>query len=461
MNIKKYVVALMLGATLSVFADNAPKYVFLFIGDGMSVPQRMNADEFSRAAGRGHLAMNTLPIQATTRTCSANALITDSAAAATAIACGEKTNNGALGVDTNKVALESVAYVAKKAGRKIGIATTVTIIHATPGGFYAHRQNRGLSYQIGLDLLNSDFDFFAGGGLGGAANDKKDPNYCGNLYNLAPEKGYTLVTNKADFLALKPGCGKIWMRACEGYMQYSIDADGTQPSIAEITAKGIELLDNPNGFFFMVEGGKIDAAGHANDAAPNLRDVLALDDAVKVALEFQEKHPDDTLVMVTGDHETGGLTMGFAGTGYAFRMDLLASQKCSTDAFGGHLNSAVAEARKELGATNVTFDVAIPVLEKDFGFVFTTNAAELAEIKDKTMVVRDEERKDLNKAFKEGKLPHAARRLMSTKCGIGWSSGGHTSLPVLTTSKGKCAEVFTGFMENTDIANRFKKLYTE
>ena len=127
---------------MAAFAGSAPKYVFLFIGDGMSTPQRMVAEEFSLNTGGGELAMNRMPYQSNTRTKSANSIITDSAAAATAIACGRKTNNGMLGVAPDGTRLESVAEVAKGNGMKVGIITSVTINHATPAGFYAHRKRR-------------------------------------------------------------------------------------------------------------------------------------------------------------------------------------------------------------------------------------------------------------------------------------------------------------------------------
>ena len=188
----------------------APKYVFLFIGDGMSTPQRMVAEEFSRATGTGPLAMNALPYQCTTRTRAANAVITDSAAAATAIACGEKANNGALGITPDGRRLESVAELAKKRGMKVGILTTVPIVHATPAGFYAHRTIRGDSYGIALDLLASKFDFFAGGGVYDKFDDTSHAEYRGNVFDLAARDGYAVVRDKASFAALKPGCGKVW-----------------------------------------------------------------------------------------------------------------------------------------------------------------------------------------------------------------------------------------------------------
>ena len=284
---KCFLLLLTFFAALLVYAGS-PKYVFLFIGDGMSMPQRMIADEFSRAKGAGQLIMNTLPVQAMSRTRSANKIVTDSAAAATAIACGTKTNNGKIGVDANNGRLESVAEVAKKNGKKVGIVTSVTINHATPAGFYAHRSHRGQGYEIGLDLIASDFDYFAGGGLGKYADYRKSKNYQGNLYELAAKHGYTVVSTREEFEKLRPGCGKVFARGCDKELPYELDSDGSIPTLAEFTKKGIELLDNPNGFFMMVEGGSIDWCGHANEAACNLREVLGLDLAVRVAYDFAQ-----------------------------------------------------------------------------------------------------------------------------------------------------------------------------
>ncbi len=451
-------------------AGPSPKYVFLFIGDGMSVPQRMTAEEFSRKSGAGSLAMNAMPFAATTRTCSFDSLVTDSAAAATAIACGEKTKNHYAGVDPEGRALYSSAYFAKKAGRKVGIMSTVTITHATPAGFYAHRVNRGDYYGIALDLADSGFDFFAGGGLD--VDDRKSRRHRqyaerGDAYAYAQSKGYRLVKTKEEFLALKPSDGKILTKFTNGPLPNAIDDDGKFPSLAEIVGKAVEMLDGDEGFFIMAEGGRIDWAGHGNDAATNLRDVLALDEAVKVALKFQEDHPDDTLVVVTGDHETGGMSMGFAGTGYALFMDRLANQTMSAGAFG--------EKAGKLFKANpaLSFDDLKPLIAAAFGFKFE------GDRKEDPMVLGEDEIAEIAKAFAhdvefhkakveendkyDGErrylLGNACRLVMSHKCGIGWSSGAHTAMPVLTTAKGRGAELFSGFIENADIAKKMKAFY--
>lgn len=506
---------------LTVFGKEA-KYIFLFIGDGMATPQRMIADEFSRKAGHGKLALNTLPCHATTRTCSANSLVTDSAASATAIACGAKTNNGMIGVDPQGNRLHSVAELARDRGKKVGIITSVTLNHATPAGFYGHRRSRSEGYALGLDLVASKFDFFGGGGL--SKYNKKKPD----IYTLAKEAGYTVAVGKTELDALKPGRKAIALAdKPDKAMPYAIDGQENMPTLDEITAKAISLLDGPNGFFLMVEGGAIDWAGHANDAATNLREVLAFDKAVKVALAFYEKHPDETLIVTTGDHETGGMTMGFAGTGYAMFMERLVNQKCSAANF----TELVKQAKKS--KRGLTFEDVKPLLTVKFGFQFVradrkfltesevnsvraalkkTPRITLAELKkhltdrqgvvfgkkarisdaelqsladaakaddkrsaadllklmhdrfgfevlaDDPMRITEKEEQALSDAFKEGKLANAARIIISNKAGIGWTSGSHTALPTLTTATGVRAELFSGFIDNTDIAKKLKSL---
>ena len=466
---KSFVFSLLCAAAVQAFADS-PKYVFLFIGDGMSFPQRMTAEEFSRKTGAGPLAMNAMQFAATTRTSSSDSLVTDSAAAATAIACGKKTKNHYAGVDADGKTLVSSASAAKKAGRKVGIITTVTITHATPAGFYAHNRNRGDTYGIALDLAESEFDFFAGGGLDISPNVAKASKRfaeCGDASEYIRSKGYGIVDSKKDFLSLGPGCGKILALFSRGVLTAAIDADGTQPTIAEMVAKCIEMLDGEDGFFIMAEGGSIDWACHANDAATNLREILAMDDAVKLAVEFQKKHPDDTLVVVTGDHETGGMSMGFAGAGYALYVERLAFQTMSVGSFSGKV------AKMFEKSNNLSFDDVKPLITEAFGFHFE------GDPKKDPMVLGKEDIGDIAKAFdhdfvlynsrveentkydgrKRYHLGGACRLVMSNKCGLGWTSGSHTAMPVLTTASGCGAEHFSGFLENADIGRIMKGFY--
>ena len=447
-----------------------PKYVFVFIGDGMSMPQRMTAEEFARLSGYGPLAMNTLRHQSSTRTRAANAIVTDSAAAATAIACGEKANNGALGVAPDGRRLESVAEFAKRRGMKVGIMTTVPIVHATPAGFYAHRQNRGDSYGIALDLLAARFDFFAGGGVYDKYDDRSHPEYRGNIFTLAEKDGFTIAHDKASFAALKPGCGKAWGVFSDYGLAFAIDGEETYPDLAAMVSKAVELLEGPDGFFIMAEGGEVDHCAHANDAAAVLREIISMDAAVKVAVKFMERHPDETLVIVTGDHETGGMAMGFAGLGYKFQVGLLAHQKCSAEVFSNRIAKMLER------NINLAFDEVKPLVEENFGLVFDAEKATTEE--KRQLRLNAGEIKDLEKAFKmdvefvrarqretmkhdvqrRRQFAAVCRRILSNHAGVGWSSGAHTALPTMTTAEGCGAENFTGFLENTDIAVRLKAL---
>jgi alkaline phosphatase len=438
----------------------ALKYVFLFIGDGLSTPQRMLAEEFSVKTGGGRLAMNSLPHRACTATRSANAIVTDSAAAATAIACGEKTNNGVLGLAGDGRRLESVAEVAKKRGMKVGIITTVAIAHATPAGFYAHRRNRALYYQIGLDLVRSGFDCFAGAGLFGCQDDRDDPEYCGNIFELAHDAGYTVTHNISDWEALKPG-GRSWSIFGNSSMHFDIDAQNDHPRLAALLEKTIGLLDNPNGFFIMCEGGKIDYAGHANDAATNLRDVLALDAAVKAAIAFQDRHPGETLIVTTGDHETGGMSMGLAGTGGAFNVEILARQRISTEKFSSQIKRLISKRKAQL-----SFGEVKPLLKDLFGLDnFSEQETKLLEeafAKDVQNVKTRLEDTTAHDVQRRYVFAQTVKNVLSARAGVAWSTHSHTAMPTLTTAKGPgAAELMAGMSDNAEIGVRLKKLIGE
>lgn len=435
----------------------APKYVFLFIGDGMSSPQRKVAEEFSVKSGLGRLAMNHFPKQASTVTKSSNSIVTDSAAAATAIACGVRTVNGALGVTSDGKRVKSVAEIAKERGMKVGMISTVAVIHATPAGFYAHRKSRGQHYEIALDLIASGFNHFAGAGVFGRQDDRRNPAYRGNIFELAEKAGYKVVFNRKGWTDLRPE-EKSWSVFGEHSVGYDIDSDGKYPKLDEMLAKCIELLDNPRGFFIMCEGGMIDYAGHANDAATNVRDTLALDNAVKVAVRFLERRPEETLIIVTGDHETGGMSMGFAGTGSRFDIELLAKQKISVGAF----SSIVKRMLKE---RNVSFEDMKPLVSRYFGLETLLPQEEkiLAEAFAKDLASSRAKVEDTTHYMARRRYVFAAavKNVLNARAGVGWSTGSHTALPTLTTAKGAGEDILEGMTENVDIGVRLKRLLSD
>ncbi len=432
------------------------KYVFLFIGDGFSIPQRMMAEEYQKTQGKPGLLLNSFPNQVLTTTRCSDSFITDSAASGTAIACGEKTKTGTIGMDvTGTRRLVSTAEVARDSGKKVGIITTVTLNHATPAAFYGHNVNRGNYYDLGLDLIASKFDYFGGGAID-KHNDVKNRNYKGDIYELAKKAGYKVIHDPEEFDKLAPADGKVIACQMEEALPYMIDSTDFV-HLDQLVKKGIEMLDNPNGFFMMTEGGKIDWMCHANDAAATLHEIIAFDNAIKVAFDFAQKHKDDTLIVVTGDHETGGLTLGFAGTGYKSYIERLKYQTCSHEGFSKKLAAFAKEKETELAFSDVK-----PLLTECFGFQFTLGSKDPMDLTENEVQTLknafEKTQKNVQGKFSPQHLSMAAVLVLNNKSGLAWTSHAHTALPVNTSALGKNASVFTGLIDNTDISKKLKEL---
>ena len=272
------------------------------------------------------------PVAGSAQTYDSTSFAPGSASTATSIATGNKTWSGSINVSEDfQEKYEMIAEKLKEQQNyKIGVISSVNLNHATPAAFYAHQESRNNYYEIGLELIDSGFDYFAGGGLKkttGSEGDKED------LYVLAEKAGYNVIKTQAEAEKLTSEDGKAIIidehLADSDAMAYEIDRQEGEWALADYVEKGIEVLDNDNGFFMMVEGGKIDWACHVNDAASTITDTVALDNAVEKAVEFYNEHPDETLIIVTGDHETGGLTIGFAGTDYDTFLKNFENQKIS------------------------------------------------------------------------------------------------------------------------------------
>ena len=459
----KYTILLLFACVFTAAAQEVkPKYIFLFIGDGMSFPQRMAADEYSRITAGKPLAINQMKYQAVTTTRSANSFITDSAASGTAIACGEKTGNGMIGVGQNGKPLTSVASAAKARGRKVGIVTSVTINHATPAAFYAHNKSRSNYYQIALDMLTSGFDYFGGGGIA-KYNSKSDKLYRGDIYELAEKAGYFVSREGKKFKEVKPEMSKVMSFGAENDLVYAINAREKDLRLADFVRQAIGQLDNPNGFFIMAEGGKIDWLCHANDAGAAIIEVIDFDNAVSVALDFARKHPAETLIVVTGDHETGGLTLGFAGTAYKSYIERIAHQKGTVSVFTQKLKSLETSGK-------VNFDRVIKVITEHFGMIFPAGKSAEVNSMELTSAEISAIENAYNKQFADGKwvrdkkknrvsyLEKEVVRIFNNKAALAWTSGAHTALPVNTTAEGVGAEKFVNMIDNTDISKKLKEL---
>lgn len=466
----RWFIAFLFAVCCFALQAESVKYLFLFIGDGMSAPQRLMAEEFRRATGKEGLAMNAMPVQAYTTTHCADSFITDSAAAGTALACGEKAKFGALGLNAKGQKLDSIATVAKQTGRRVGLISTVTLNHATPAAFYAHNPKRGNYYAIGLEMLESGFDFFGGGTQADKEGKKAGRDAQGDLLDLARRKQFNIVNTSAGLRALnadspRPVYAIAEVLRDDGTMPYAIDADPKQPTLADFTAKAVNVLDNPNGFFLMVESGKIDYACHANDPGAALRETEAFDNAIQVALDFARKHPEETAIVVTGDHETGGVTLGFAGTGYRSYIERLATQKISGEEFARQFSTM----RKD--NPKLTFDDVKPLLTESFGFDFSGDTRkplglypfEISRLEAGFQLAMG--RRELLSTEhpslvhgSNGPFATAAQTVLANRAALAFGTFHHTALPVVTSATGKRAEEFSAVRDNTDVAKLCKKL---
>lgn len=473
------------------YKGNAPKYIFYFIGDGMGLSQTTTTEAYlgalAKSDGIKKLNSSQFPHLGFYTTNAVDRFITGSAAAGTALATGQKTSINTIGMDAKKqTPLKNIAEMARDKGYKVGIVTSVSIDHATPASFYAHQPSRNMYYKISLDLSKSGYNYFGGGGFQHPEGDGKidDNNTMANFgmgtakdlnvhesnsIEIAKNRGYKVVNSVSEFDQLKSGDDKII--AIAPYLTggkslpYSIDQNGDEDiSLAAFTKKGIELLDNPKGFFMMVEGGKIDWACHANDAATVIKEVLQFDNAVATALDFYKKHPEETLIVVAGDHETGGMALGFSGSHYDSEFALLQHQNISYEKF----TELIEEYRSE-NPGNYKVEDGLALVEKHFGLGDSLKGLqlskfELQQLKDafaKSMEAKQNEKRKDQFYLLYGSydpLTTTACHLLSQKAGIGWTSFSHTATPIPVRSIGVGSYLFTGFFDNTDLPKNMMKL---
>ena len=301
-------------------APGAPKYIFLFIGDGMGAAQAAVTESYlsytKGELGGEELCFSGFPVLGTCTTYSADHQITCSSASGTAISCGQKTKNGYLGVDTLGNELTSIAYILKDKGYKIGIMSSVPVNHATPGAFYAHNSDREDYYSISMEIPESGFDFFGGSGF---------LQFCGKDGEAKPtpevleSKGYEVCFGEKEFRENMDSTAHIVFIQPSGKDSnadnYEVeDIKEEDCRLAQMLQMGLDFITDKQPFFIMCEGGEIDWAAHANQTMPMVDAVLRFNEAVEKAYSFYLEHPDETLILVTADHETGGITLGCNGS---------------------------------------------------------------------------------------------------------------------------------------------------
>ena len=463
----KFFLFLLVGLLTAVGMSAQPraKYVFYFIGDGMGVNQ-VNGAETYLAALNGRIGIEPLcfpsfPHAALVNTYSATNGVTDSAAGGTALATGNKTKNGALGMLADLTTpVTSIAVWARQAGAAVGVSTSVSVDHATPGAFYAHQPSRNLYYEIGRDLVRSDFDFFAGSDFLQPLGE--DGNAPSSLYEQCADAGFTIARGFSDYMKKAKTADKIILLQTEEASKrqnyaipYALDRTSADLTLSEITAAGIDFLvsKSANGFFLMVEGGKIDWACHNNDAATAFCELIDMDKAIRVAYAFYEQHPDETLIVVSADHETGGIVLGRGP--YELHTDLLAYQKMSLDAYTAHLKDLQSSSEEPF-----TWELVKADLAENWGFgsgveISQEQETRLREAFEKLVSGQGEDKQTLYSSIDE--LADTAREIMAECALIGWQSTGHSNGYVPVFAVGVGAEQFHGRIDNVEIPIKIAK----
>ena len=450
--------------TLSAFAESQVKYVFYFIGDGMGVNQ-INVTETYLAALKGQIGfepilMSSLPVVGMVNTYSATNGVTDSAAGGTALASGHKTKNGAIGVLKDlETPVTSIAAWAQKSGKAVGVATTVAITHATPASFYGHQPKRQMYYELGQDLCKSDYDFFAGCDFHKPYTKEGEPS----LHQQAQEAGYTIVKSYKEYMKKGRKAEKVILLQSDAqnqkldsdHLPYALDQTKDDLTLEQIVRAGINFLTakDKDGFFFQIEGGMIDYACHRNDIGNAINEVLDMDKAVKVAYEFYQQHPDETIIVISADHETGGLVMG---TGpYELHTELLKYQRKSIDELKWILTEQYKKAPKKF---------TWPAVEKQlrelmgFGAGITLDKKQSERLQNRWNAIEKaiQENGKVNDRIND--LCETTKHILSEVAKISWASGGHSNGYVPIYAIGPGTEVFQGRIDNIEIAPAMAKI---
>ncbi len=373
------------------------KYIFLFIGDGMGATHVAATESYQAyldgELGFKQVSFTEFPVLGMAETFSADKSITCSSASGTAISCGAKTLNGRLGITPEGDTLTSVAKILSDRGYKVAVMSSVPVNHATPAAFYGHNVSRHDYYGITCEIPKSGYEFFAGSGFVdfyGKDGNGKDSK------TLLEENGYTVCFGEEEYeKAVEAGADKIVLcqersRMVNAPTYISGDAQAKDIPSEEVIKKCLDFLGDKSPFFIMYEQGEIDWAAHSNETMPMVAAVQKLDNAVKAALEFYNEHPDETLIIVTADHETGGIVLGADGAGNG-----------DSEIIGWEI---LDKAWKDSGHTN-------------------------------TLSVQE------NKALNDSAF-------------IGWTTSGHSGGPVPVYAIGKGSERFGGRYDNTDIKGK-------
>ncbi|MGL4938057.1 alkaline phosphatase [Shewanella sp.] len=400
-------------------APARPKNIVIMIGDGMG-PAYTSAYRYYKDNPDTEEVEQTvfdrlLVGMASTYPASVSGYVTDSAAAATALATGVKTYNGAVSVDTQKQPLPTVLEKAKALGLSTGIAVSSQINHATPAAFLAHNDSRKNYDAIALSYLQTNTDVFLGGG---------QKYFPPELLAQFTAKGYQHITRIEELASIQQP--KVLGLFAEVQLPWAIDEQNDK-KLSTLTQKALSLLSqNEQGFVLLVEGSLIDWAGHNNDVATAMAEINEFSNAIEVVEQFVRQHPD-TLMVITADHSTGGLSIG-ADSNYNWEPKILRNILASPDTLA--LAAISGEAWQADLARGLGFELSAQELNQ-----LTPARSEGAEA-----------------------MASAIRQIIDKRSNTGWTTSGHTGTDVQVFATGPAAELFIGHQDNTDIANKIFSL---
>ena len=456
------ILAMML-LVLTASAKKGPKYVFYFIGDGMGTNQVMGIQYYlpdvEGQSGYKPLCFTQFPFTGLVVAYSANSDVTDSSAAGTALASGQKTDNNVLGLlPDRETPVVTIAEMAHKKGIRVAIGTSCSIDHATPASFYGHTRHRNMYHQIGNQLSDSGFEFFGGAEFRQPAPRDDDGQ---DNFVKAENAGYTVARGYDEYKEKAASTDKIILIDKEPKsahaLAYSIDRKEGDLKLAQVTEAAIDFMmkDPKKGFFMMMEGGRIDNACHANDPGAYIQEMLDFDEAIKVAYDFYLKHKKETLIVITADHETGAL--GLSNGAYHLNSKVLQYQDMSEGEFSAYLEKK----GREIGDI-LTWDEVQDELKLHYGFwdkveLTSKQTDKLRSTYVETFGMGPGELKE-EEYYKVDKMSDEASRIMSEVAQFSWGTGTHSGGYVPVYAIGVGAELFTGQMDNTEIPIKIKQV---
>lgn len=441
----------LLIATATVAGAKA-RYVFYFIGDGMGMGH-VNATQYYNRMVLGNeepLLMMQFPVASHAWTYSASSPVTDSAAAGTALSTGFKTNNYMIAMSPDSTThYKSIARTLKDEGWGVGILTSVAPDDATPAAFYANRLDRGMHAGIDEDAIKSGYEFMGGASLRGLKDSEGHPNAAAEMLKKSGIKilygtdGYE-NTDAERLIILSPE--GVWGNNND--IGYTIDSIPGALTLPELTRAGLAQVSrrSPDRFFMMIEGGNIDHAAHANDPGGVIKEILNFQDAIKIAYDFYLQHPDETLIVVTADHDTGGMALSRKTKG---GLGLIDNQRISKDLLTDYCRNLLEN------NTPVTWEEMKSMLSDKLGLwgailLDEKTTESLHNTFNRTFIERT--------ALSEKALYNVYNafvveifKIYNKQVGTAFINSSHTANPVPVFAIGAGADKFTGVNNNTDI----------